>query len=48
MFWNRSVVVYFATATNRRSRGVLWSIIAPPFIGADETLGITESPMKTM
>ena len=24
--------VYFGTATNRRSRGVLWSIIAPPFI----------------
>ncbi len=27
-----SVVVYFWTATNRRSRGVLWSIIAPSFI----------------
>ncbi len=26
------MVVYFSTATNRRSRGVLWSIIAPPFI----------------
>jgi hypothetical protein len=26
------VVVYFSTATNRRLRGVLWSIIAPPFI----------------
>jgi hypothetical protein len=26
------VVVYFWTATNRRSRGALWSIIAPPFI----------------
>ena len=26
------MVVYFATATNCRSRGVLWSIIAPPFI----------------
>jgi hypothetical protein len=25
------VVVYFSTATNRRSRGALWSIIAPPF-----------------
>jgi thymidylate synthase (FAD) len=25
-------VVYFSTATNRRLRGVLWSIIAPPFI----------------
>jgi hypothetical protein len=28
------VVVYFWTATNRRSRGALWSIIAPPFIDA--------------
>ena len=26
------MVVYFWTATNRRLRGVLWSIIAPPFI----------------
>ena len=26
------MVVYFSTATNRRSRGALWSIIAPPFI----------------
>ena len=26
------MVVYFSTATNRRLRGVLWSIIAPPFI----------------
>jgi hypothetical protein len=26
------VVVYFGTATNRRSRGASWSIIAPPFI----------------
>jgi hypothetical protein len=26
------MVVYFLTATNRRSRGALWSIIAPPFI----------------
>jgi hypothetical protein len=26
------VVVYFWTATNRRLRGALWSIIAPPFI----------------
>jgi hypothetical protein len=26
------VVVYFSTATNRRSRGASWSIIAPPFI----------------
>jgi len=25
------VVVYFSTATNRRSRGASWSIIAPPF-----------------
>ncbi len=25
-------MVYFSTATNRCSRGVLWSIIAPPFI----------------
>jgi len=32
MFWNRSVVVYFSTATNRRSHGASWSIIAPPFI----------------
>src|SRR5436309_15117215 len=28
----KSVVVYFGTATNRRSRGASWSIIAPPFI----------------
>jgi hypothetical protein len=26
------VVVYFSTATKRRSRGASWSIIAPPFI----------------
>jgi hypothetical protein len=26
-----SVVVYFSTATKRRSRAALWSIIAPPF-----------------
>ena len=26
------MVVYFGTATKPRSRGVLWSIIAPPFI----------------
>jgi hypothetical protein len=26
----KSVVVYFWTATNRRSRGALWSVIAPP------------------
>ena len=26
------MVVYFSTATNRRSRGASWSIIAPPFI----------------
>src|ERR1700683_4294011 len=32
LFWTKSVVVYFGTATKRRSRGVLWSIIAPPFI----------------
>jgi hypothetical protein len=25
------VVVYFSTATIRRSRGASWSIIAPPF-----------------
>ncbi len=31
-FGSKSVVVYFSTATNRRSRGALWSIIAPPFI----------------
>jgi hypothetical protein len=31
------VVVYFWTATNRRLRGVLWSIIAPPFIDDFET-----------
>src|SRR5205085_6117299 len=31
MFWNRSGVVYFSTATNRRLRGALWSIIALPF-----------------
>jgi hypothetical protein len=28
------VVVYFSTATNRRSRGASWSIIAPPFRAA--------------
>src|SRR5438105_4781497 len=33
LFWTESVVVYFWTATNRRSRGASWSIIAPPFIG---------------
>jgi hypothetical protein len=27
----KSVVVYFSTATSCRSRGALWSIIAPPF-----------------
>ena len=26
------MVVYFSTATKRRSRGASWSIIAPPFI----------------
>jgi hypothetical protein len=31
----KSVVVYFSTATNRRSRGALWSIIAPPFIAIE-------------
>jgi hypothetical protein len=31
------VVVYFWTATKRRSRGVSWSIIAPPFIIHDLT-----------
>ena len=30
------MVVYFWTATKHRSRGVSWSIIAPPFIGAKE------------
>ncbi len=38
MFWNRAVVVYFSTATNHRSRGASWSIIAPPFIAVfDDT-----------
>jgi len=32
MFWTESVVVYFGTATKPRSRCVLWSIIAQPFI----------------
>jgi len=30
-------MVYFLTATKRRSRGVSWSIIAPPFITAEGT-----------
>jgi len=30
--WSCSGVVYFWTATSRRSRGGMWSIIAPPFI----------------
>src|SRR5689334_17796440 len=34
MFWNRSVVVYFSTATKRRSCAASWSIIAPPLIVA--------------
>jgi hypothetical protein len=32
MFWNRSVVVYFSTATKCPLRGASWSIITPPFI----------------
>jgi hypothetical protein len=43
MFWNRSVVVYFSTATKRRSRGASWSIIAPPFI---KPAGTVESPIE--
>src|ERR1700683_1299194 len=41
LFWTKSVVVYFGTATQRRSRGVLWSIIAPPFIieGFEDIIG---------
>ena len=38
-----SVEVYFWTATNRRSRGVLWSIIAPPFI-AEQVNKIMQDP----
>jgi len=34
------VVVYFSTATNRRSRGASWSIIAPPFTAADQGVRI--------
>src|SRR5277367_1220119 len=40
MFWTETVVVYFGTATKPRSRGVLWSIIAPPFIGQHVQVGI--------
>jgi hypothetical protein len=44
------VVVYFWTATNRRLRGALWSIIAPPFIDTllflkdDQIVNAAESP----
>jgi hypothetical protein len=38
MFRSESVVVYFGTATKRRSRGVLWSIVAPPFISTTTLL----------
>jgi len=37
-----SVVVYFSTATNRRSRGALWSIIAPPFIQIRLRIGMPD------
>ena len=30
------MLVYFSTATKRCSRGVLWSIIAPPFIPVED------------
>ena len=37
------MVVYFSTATNHRSRGALWSIIALPFILGSTNQGILNS-----
>jgi len=37
------VVVYFWTPTKRRSRGVSWSIIAPPFIVEDRAVNTSKN-----
>jgi hypothetical protein len=40
------VVVYFWTATKRRSRGALWSIIAPPFTFDDPNADPTTESLR--